>query len=132
MKAGFIGTGSMGLPLASNILKQEKALVAYAINREATKSLADRQARIVESPVDVANEADIVFACMPTIQSFHAVVTAQNGLTLVPLRLYIKSHYAKIQLGLAKGRRQYDKRKVIIDREKEREAGRAMRRIARG
>ena len=59
-------------------------------------------------------------------------VTAQKGLTLVPLRLYIKSHYAKIQLGLAKGRRQYDKRKVIIDREKEREAGRAMRRIARG
>ncbi len=80
MKAGFIGTGSMGLPLASNILKQEKALVAYDINREATKSLADRQARIVESPVDVANESDIVFACMPTIQSFHAVVTAQNGL----------------------------------------------------
>ena len=59
-------------------------------------------------------------------------IAAQKGLTLIPLRLYIKSHYAKIQLGLARGRRQYDKRKVIIDREKEREAGRAMRRVARG
>ena len=80
MKAGFIGTGSMGLPLASNILDQENALVAYDINPEATKSLADKQARIVDSPVAVANESDIVFACMPSIASFHAVVTADDGI----------------------------------------------------
>lgn len=79
MKAGFIGTGSMGLPLASNILDQENALVAYDVNPEATKSLADKQARIVDSPVAVANESDIVFACMPTIESFHAVVSADDG-----------------------------------------------------
>ena len=79
MKAGFIGTGSMGLPLASNILKQEKALVAYDINPDATKSLSEKQARIVESPVAFANESDIVFACMPSISSFHAVVTADDG-----------------------------------------------------
>jgi len=79
MKAGFIGTGSMGLPLASNILDQEKALVAFDVNPEATKSLADKQARIVDSPVAVANESDIVFACMPTIESFHAVVSADDG-----------------------------------------------------
>ena len=80
MKAGFIGTGSMGLPLASNILDQEKALVAFDVNPEATKSLRDKQARIVESPVAVANESDIVFACMPSIDSFHAVVTAKDGI----------------------------------------------------
>ncbi|MBI09370.1 MAG: hypothetical protein CMM55_07580 [Rhodospirillaceae bacterium] len=80
MKAGFIGTGSMGLPLASNILDQENALVAYDINPEATKSLADKQARIVDTPVAVANESDIVFACMPSIASFHAVVTADDGI----------------------------------------------------
>ena len=79
MKAGFIGTGSMGLPLASNILKQENALVAYDINPDATKSLGEKQARIVESPVAVANDSDIVFACMPSIASFHAVVTAEDG-----------------------------------------------------
>ena len=80
MKAGFIGTGSMGLPLASNILKQENALVAFDINPEATKSLSEKQARIVVSPVAVANESDIVFACMPSIDSFHAVVTAEDGI----------------------------------------------------
>lgn len=79
MKAGFIGTGSMGLPLASNILDQENALVAFDVNPEATKSLAEKQARIVDSPVAVANESDIVFACMPTIESFHAVVSADDG-----------------------------------------------------
>ena len=79
MKAGFIGTGSMGLPLAANLLEQEQALVAFDINPAATKPLADRQARIVASPVAVADEADIVFACMPSLDSFHAIVTGKDG-----------------------------------------------------
>jgi SsrA-binding protein len=56
-----------------------------------------------------------------------ARVAGQQGLTLVPLRLYIKGHYAKVELALAKGRRQYDKRKVIQQRETDREIARAMR-----
>ena len=40
MKAGFIGTGSMGEPLAANILDQEKSLVAYDINPKDTIKLA--------------------------------------------------------------------------------------------
>ena len=79
MKAGFIGTGSMGLPLASNILDQENALVAFDIDPAATKPLAEKQARIVDSPVAVANESDIVFACMPSIASFQAVVCGDDG-----------------------------------------------------
>jgi 3-hydroxyisobutyrate dehydrogenase-like beta-hydroxyacid dehydrogenase len=79
MKAGFIGTGSMGLPLATNLLDQEKSLVAFDINPKATKPLADKQARVVGSPAEVAGEADIVFACMPSIESFHAVVSAEDG-----------------------------------------------------
>ena len=54
-------------------------------------------------------------------------LAGQQGLTLVPLRLYIKGHYAKVELALAKGRRQYDKRKVIQQRETDREIARAMR-----
>lgn len=79
MKAGFIGTGSMGLPLASNLLDQEKSLVVFDINSSATKPLADKQARVVASPAAVANDADIVFACMPSLDSFHAVVSADDG-----------------------------------------------------
>ncbi len=80
MKAGFIGTGSIGFPLASNLLDQEKALVAYDINPEATAPLAERQARIVASPVEVANESDIVFACMPSIETFRTIVTGDEGI----------------------------------------------------
>ena len=79
MRAGFIGTGSMGEPLATNILDQEKSLVAYDINSEATVGLANKQARIVSSPAAVANEAELVFACMPTIEAFRAVITGANG-----------------------------------------------------
>lgn len=53
---------------------------------------------------------------------------AQKGLTIVPLRLYIKGHVAKVELGLARGRQQHDKRKVIALRDAEREMQRAIRR----
>ena len=55
------------------------------------------------------------------------LAAAQKGLTLVPLRLYIQDHHAKVEMGLAKGRRQYDKRRAIIKRETEREIARGMR-----
>ncbi|MCH7607308.1 MAG: SsrA-binding protein SmpB [Chloroflexi bacterium] len=63
------------------------------------------------------------------IDRFHRQVL-QKGLTIVPLRLYIKGHYAKVEVALAKGRRRYDKRQAIMRRETEREIGRAMRRDA--
>ena len=51
-----------------------------------------------------------------------------SGLTLVPLRLYIRNHVAKIELGLGKGRKRYDKRKAMIDSERSKEAREAQRR----
>ena len=51
---------------------------------------------------------------------------AEQGLTLVALRVYIKRHVAKVELGLARGKRQYDKRRALIDRDMDREARRAM------
>lgn len=51
----------------------------------------------------------------------------QKGLSIVPLRLYIKRHVAKVELGLVRGKRQYDKRRTIMEREQDREAQRAMR-----
>lgn len=52
----------------------------------------------------------------------------QKGLTIVPLKLYLKRHLAKVELGLARGRKQYDKRRVMIDRYRAREAQEAVRR----
>jgi SsrA-binding protein len=50
---------------------------------------------------------------------------AEKGLTLVPTRLYIKGHLAKVEVALAKGKRQYDKREAITRREVDRELARA-------
>ena len=46
----------------------------------------------------------------------------QRGLTLVPLRLYIRNHVAKVELALARGKKRFDKRRALIEREREREA----------
>ena len=53
---------------------------------------------------------------------------AEKGLTIVPTRLYIKGHVAKVEIALARGKRQYDKRESIARREVERELARATKR----
>jgi SsrA-binding protein len=58
---------------------------------------------------------------------------AQKGYTLVPLRMYIKHGRAKVELGIARGRKRYDKRQVIKEREATREMDAAIRRrVGRG
>ncbi|MDR1604979.1 MAG: SsrA-binding protein SmpB [Gracilibacteraceae bacterium] len=52
----------------------------------------------------------------------------QQGMTLVPLRLYIVRGLAKVELGLCKGKKTYDKRAAIA----ERDAKRDMERVLRG
>jgi SsrA-binding protein len=52
----------------------------------------------------------------------------QKGLTLVPLSLYLKGPYVKVSLALARGKREYDRRDDI----KEREADREVARMSRG
>ncbi len=52
----------------------------------------------------------------------------QRGLTLVPLRLYFRGPWAKLELALARGKGRYDKRQSLADREARMELERAMRR----
>ena len=52
----------------------------------------------------------------------------EKGFTLVPLKLYIKNDIAKVEVALAKGKRQYDKREAITRRETERELRRVIKR----
>ena len=51
----------------------------------------------------------------------------EKGLTLVPLRLYFKQGRAKVEIGLARGRKTLDKRHAIREREEQREVQRALR-----
>ena len=53
--------------------------------------------------------------------------TVERGMTLVPLRLYFKTGRVKVALGLAKGKKEYDKRETIKRREADRESRAAVK-----
>jgi len=52
---------------------------------------------------------------------------AQKGYSLIPLKIYFKGSFAKVEIGLAKGKRQYEKRDAIKKKEADREIERAMK-----
>lgn len=52
----------------------------------------------------------------------------QQGLTIVPLRLYFKGPYAKVEIGVARGKKLHDKRDSIAKRESDRDIERGMSR----
>lgn len=53
--------------------------------------------------------------------------TKERGYALIPLKLYVKNGYCKVLLGLAKGKKNYDKRESIAKRDAERDMQRALR-----
>jgi SsrA-binding protein len=52
----------------------------------------------------------------------------QRGYTVIPLRLYFARNHAKVEIGLARGKRQYDKRQALAEADAKREMERAVRR----
>lgn len=53
--------------------------------------------------------------------------TAQDGYTLIPLRLYFKGSYVKLSLGVCRGKKNYDKRAAIAEKESKRRIDRALK-----
>lgn len=51
----------------------------------------------------------------------------QRGYTLIPLRLYIKGRWAKVELGLARGKKMYDRRREIAEKDAQREMERMIK-----
>ena len=51
----------------------------------------------------------------------------EKGLTLVPLRVYFRGPYAKVELALARGKRAYDKRETVARRDRDRDMQRAIK-----
>ncbi|MEV4544074.1 SsrA-binding protein SmpB [Micromonospora echinaurantiaca] len=56
----------------------------------------------------------------------------EGGLTLVPLSMYFANGWAKVELALAKGRRSYDKRQALAERDANREIARELGRHLKG
>jgi SsrA-binding protein len=52
----------------------------------------------------------------------------QRGYTLIPLRMYFSRNHAKVEIGLGRGKRQYDKRQALAEADARREMERAVRR----
>ncbi len=61
-----------------------------------------------------------------------ATKVKERGYTLVPLRLYFRRGFAKIELGLAKGRKTYDKRRKLREEDERRRTEEALKRYSRG
>ena len=55
----------------------------------------------------------------------------ERGLTLIPLKIYFKNGWAKIELGLARGKKEYDKRHDMARRDAEREVEQALKQSRR-
>jgi SsrA-binding protein len=53
----------------------------------------------------------------------------ESGYTLIPLSLYFKDGYAKVELGLARGKKEYDKRQTLKERDANREINKAVREV---
>ncbi|MFR9779247.1 SsrA-binding protein SmpB [Micromonospora sp. MS34] len=58
--------------------------------------------------------------------------TRESGLTLVPLQVYFSDGWAKVEIGLAKGKKTYDKRQDLAKRDAEREMARVAGRRGKG
>jgi len=53
----------------------------------------------------------------------------ESGYTLIPLSLYFKDGYAKVELGLARGKKEFDKRQTLKERDAKREINKAVREV---
>jgi SsrA-binding protein len=52
-------------------------------------------------------------------------LTQEKGMTIVPLRIYFSGQFAKVELGVAKPKKKYDKREALKEREQKRETQRS-------
>ena len=80
MRVGFIGTGSIGQPMAGQILAADFSLVVHDINRSAVAPLLEAGAEWADSPEAVAQQCDIVGTCLPGPTEFQQVVYGANGI----------------------------------------------------
>jgi len=61
-----------------------------------------------------------------------AAKVAQKGMSLIPLRIYFKGSHAKVEVGLGRGKKFFEKRESIKERESKKEIDRALKARNRG
>jgi 2-hydroxy-3-oxopropionate reductase len=77
---GFIGTGGMGGPMASNLIKAGYRLVVNDLRREVTRKLEDQGAEFKDSPKAVAEASEVVLSMLPYNEAVREVGLGREGL----------------------------------------------------
>lgn len=71
---GFIGLGSMGLPMAENIIKSGLQTYIFDIDTSRFNTLNHEHVHTCSSPKEVGNNANIIFTCLPSLESARSVI----------------------------------------------------------
>lgn len=80
MNVGIIGTGTMGKPMARNILKAGHSLIIYARHPEKVKDLEAEGAKLVASPAEVGEESECILLSLPFDPEVEEVVLGEKGI----------------------------------------------------
>lgn len=79
MEFGFIGLGKMGGPMARRLIEAGHSLIVHDANAQAVAALAERGARVAQSPKEAADRSESVFASLPSPEASVAVATGPGG-----------------------------------------------------
>lgn len=91
-RIGYIGLGDMGMPIAGKLLTAGFELTVCDRNPAVTQAMAARGARVAATPKDVADECEIVFACLPAPAISEEVAFGDKGVGQgSKIRLYIEN-----------------------------------------
>lgn len=80
LKVGFIGLGSMGFPMAENLLKNGYELVVYNRTKSKCQDLATKGAIIANTPAETARQTDIVLTILSDDTALENVVFGDEGI----------------------------------------------------
>ena len=92
MRIGFVGTGTMGTPIAGCLLAAGHQLTVYDLRREATRTLEQQGAAVADTPRQVAEASEVVFTSLPgPAQVETAALDPESGILtgLTPGSTYI-------------------------------------------
>jgi 3-hydroxyisobutyrate dehydrogenase len=76
---GFIGVGMMGGPIAGRLLRSGIPVLAFDTNPAALRRIEEQGAAAAASVREVADQAEVVFACLPTPEICRAVASGEGG-----------------------------------------------------
>ena len=79
MNIGFIGTGNMGNPMATNLVKAGHRLTVHDLRREAATNLLEMGATWVDTPKEAVPGNEVVFTSLPLPRDVEAVILGEDG-----------------------------------------------------